>query len=121
MGLIAPQALERAELAGNLVDEYSRHLVLEVARRRESLDALIGRHLEGWTVERLAPLERNIIRIAVVELTGGRDVPPSVAIDEAVSMAKRYGSDEAGALVNGVLAGILAEIEAPVAGSGGGE
>lgn len=112
MGLTAPQALERAQESGTLVDEYSRHLVLEVARRRSALDELVGRHLQGWTVERLAPLERNIMRVAALELTESGDVPVSVALDEAVGLAKRYCSDEAAALVNGVLSGVMSEIEA---------
>ncbi len=112
MGLTAPQALERAELTGTLVDAYTRLLVLEVSRRRVALDEIIGRHLQGWTVERLAPLERNIMRVALVEIGESGDVPVSVALDEAVGLAKRYCSDEAAALVNGVLAGALSEIEA---------
>lgn len=112
MGLTAPQVLERAELAGNLIDAYSRLLVLEVSRRRVALDDIIGRHLQGWTVERLAPLERNIMRVALVEIGESGDVPVSVALDEAVGLAKRYCSDEAAALVNGVLAGAMSEIEA---------
>jgi len=112
MGLTAPQVLERAELAGNLIDAYTRLLVLEVFRRRAALDELIGRHLQGWSVERLAPLERNIMRVALVEIGETADVPVSVALDEAVGLAKRYCSDEAAGLVNGVLGGIMSDIEA---------
>ena len=112
MGLTAPQVLERAELTGNLIDAYTRLLVVEVSRYRAALDEIIGRHLQGWTVQRLAPLERNIMRVALVEIGETGDVPVSVALDEAVGLAKRYCSDEAAALVNGVLAGAIAEIEA---------
>jgi N utilization substance protein B len=72
---------------------------------RERLDAEIDAAAEGWTSDRMAPLERSILRLAVWELLAG-DVPAAVAIDEAVSLAKRYSSPEAGSLVNGVLGGV---------------
>ena len=63
---------------------------------------------EGWPADRLGALERNVLRIGVYELDQG-DVPVEVAIDEAVSLAKRYASDEAGRLVNGILGRIARE------------
>jgi len=61
-----------------------------------------------WSVERMAPLERSILRLALWEIESG-DTPAEVAIDEAVRLAKRYASDEAGALVNGILGAVQRE------------
>jgi N utilization substance protein B len=76
--------------------------------RAEELDQKISDASEGWPADRLGTLERNVLRIGVQELEEG-DVPVEVAIDEAVSLAKRYASDEAGRLVNGILGHIARE------------
>jgi transcription antitermination protein NusB len=91
-----------ASLHEGEVDEYARLLAESVAARAAELDALITEAAEGWTADRLGAVERNVLRIAVQELESG-DVPEPVAIDEAVGLAKRYASDEAGRLVNGIL------------------
>jgi N utilization substance protein B len=75
------------------------------------LDATIGAHATGWKVERIAPLERSILRLALWEIESG-SAPPQVAIDEAVRLAKRYSTAEAGVFVNGVLGAIQREREA---------
>ena len=75
---------------------------------RERLDAVIDAAALEWTAERMAVLERSILRLAVWELSTG-DVPAGVAIDEAVTLAKRYASPEAGALVNGILGRVARE------------
>ena len=84
------------------IDEYARALAESVAARAPELDALITEAADDWTADRLGAVERNVLRIAVQELDSG-DVPEPVAIDEAVGLAKRYASDEAGRLVNGIL------------------
>jgi N utilization substance protein B len=76
---------------------------------RAVLDEQITAAAEGWTAERVAPLERNILRVAVHEMTGRDEVPPAVAIDEAVEMAKRFCGAEAPRFVNGVLGRIARE------------
>ena len=90
------------------VDEFARETAQAVAARAEELDARITRASEGWTADRLGAVERNVLRIAVYELEAGT-VPPEVAIDEAVTLAKRYASEEAGRLVNGILGRIARE------------
>jgi N utilization substance protein B len=90
------------------VDEYARGLAEAVAEHARELDARITAATEGWTADRLGAVERNVLRIAVHELDSD-DVPDAVAIDEAVELAKRYASDEAGRLVNGVLGRIQRE------------
>jgi transcription antitermination protein NusB len=90
------------------VDEYARRVAEAVVERAEDLDARITDAAEGWTADRLGAIERNVLRIAVYELDSG-DVPDAVAIDEAVELAKRYASDEAGRLINGILGRIQRE------------
>jgi transcription antitermination protein NusB len=84
------------------VSSFTRRQAEGAWERREQLDEVIDRAAEGWTTERMAVLERNILRLAVWELSTG-EVPAPVAIDEAVSLAKRYASPEAATLVNGIL------------------
>jgi N utilization substance protein B len=90
------------------VDEWARTTAETVAGRAEELDARITAAAEGWTADRLGTIERNVLRIAVNELDGG-DVPKEVAIDEAVTLAKRYATDDAAKLVNGILGRIVRE------------
>jgi N utilization substance protein B len=107
---LEPDELERnAEREGPPVDPFTRALVEGVASDTASLDRLITEAAEGWTAERLAPLERNILRVAVHELLDWPEIPPAVSIDEAVELAKRYCQPEAPALVNGILGRIAAE------------
>jgi transcription antitermination protein NusB len=89
-------------------DSYARELVRGVARERESIDSVLKEHLTDWNLERLGILERSIMRIAMYELLEEAEVPEAVVIDEAVTLAKRYCSVEAGALVNGVLGSVVA-------------
>ena len=82
---------------------FTRELAEGVEAHRPDLDELIGRHAHGWETDRVAPLERNIMRIALFEILHRDDVPVEVAIDEAVELAKRYCGVDAPAFVNGVL------------------
>jgi len=83
---------------------FTVELVEGVERERQELDGLIERHAIGWTLERIAPLERNIMRVALFELLHRVDVPDEVAIDEAVEQAKEWCAAEASGFVNGILA-----------------
>ena len=85
---------------------FTRELVKGVDADTEELDALIERFAEGWTVDRIAPLERNIMRVALFELLHRDDIPDEVAIDEAVEAAKELCSREAPAFVNGILGAV---------------
>ena len=75
-------------------------------KTRGDIDALLEAHAKDWPLDRIAPLERSILRLAVWEIQS-EVTPPEVAIDEAVRLTKRYSTDEAGAFVNGVLGGIV--------------
>jgi len=93
------------------VDEYTRKVVDAVAAHAPELDARITEAADEWTADRLGAVERNVLRVALEELARG-DVPREVVIDEAVTLAKRFASDDAGRLVNGILGRIVRE-EAP--------
>jgi len=90
------------------VDPFALETAEAVAAQAAELDQRITEAAEGWTAERLGAVERNVLRIGVHELETG-SVPMEVAIAEAVLLAKRYASDEAGRLVNGILGRIARE------------
>jgi N utilization substance protein B len=96
----------------NDTSEFARSLAVETLDERDVIDATLERFIkEGWTLSRVAPLERNIMRVAVHELNSG-DVPREVAMDEAVELAKRYCSADAPKFVNGILGSILRDLPA---------
>ena len=90
------------------LDSFAQETAEAVAARAPELDQRITEAAEGWTADRLGAVERNVLRIGVYELETG-SVPMEVAIAEAVLLAKRYASDEAGRLVNGILGRIAKE------------
>lgn len=97
-----------ASLYAGEVDAFARDTAEAVAANAEQLDRRITAASDEWTADRLGAVERNVLRIAVHELEGD-EVPDEVAIDEAVTLAKRYASDEAARLVNGILGRIVKE------------
>jgi transcription antitermination protein NusB len=109
-------ALYQHEVTRRSLDEllaeakpFSRELADGVDARRGELDELIARHSKGWALDRIAPLERNIMRVALYEALHRDDIPVEVAIDEAVELAKEYCGTDAPGFVNGVLGAALAE------------
>jgi N utilization substance protein B len=97
-----------ASLHEGELDPYARELVDGVSGEAAGLDARINLASDDWSADRLGALERNVLRIALWELERG-DVPLEAAIDEAVSLAKRYSSEDAGRLVNGILGRVVRE------------
>ena len=91
------------ELLDGTARAFTRELVEGVERDRPDLDAVIEHFSVGWSLDRIAPLEKSILRVALHELTSRPDVPPEVAIDEAVEAAKELCSVETPRFVNGVL------------------
>jgi transcription antitermination protein NusB len=91
------------ELLAGDAPPFARELAEGARADREQLDALIERHATGWALDRIAPLERNILRVALYELLHRPDVPDEVAIDEAVEAAKELCGTEAPGFVNGIL------------------
>jgi N utilization substance protein B len=90
------------------VDDFARETAEAVAARAAELDRRIDEATEDWPADRLGALERNVLRVGIYELERG-EVPIEVVIDEAVRLAKRYSSDEAGRLVNGILGRVARE------------
>jgi N utilization substance protein B len=110
-GLPADELEENAERErGRAIDPYTREVVSGVIEEIATIDEAIDGAASGWSVDRIAPLERNILRVAVHELRSRPDIPTAVAIDEAVEMAKRYCQADAPGFVNGVL-GTLARAQ----------
>ncbi len=103
--------------AGDLVERgaspFTRELVEGVETERDTLDESISRHATGWTLDRIAPLERNILRVALHEMRSRPDVPAEVAIDEAVEAAKELCGMDAPGFINGVLGAVQRENGAP--------
>jgi N utilization substance protein B len=88
---------------------FTRELAEAVEARRDELDATIAAHARGWTLDRIAPLELNVMRVALQEIEHSDDVPAEVAIDEAVEIAKEYCGADAPGFVNGILGAIVRE------------
>jgi transcription antitermination protein NusB len=88
---------------------FTKAIAEGVEAHRAELDAAIARHAKGWELDRIAPLERNVMRVALYEAWHSDDVPLEVAIDEAVELAKEYCGADAPAFVNGVLGAALRE------------
>ena len=91
------------EIVGREATAFTRELVEGVEADRPELDELIAHHSEGWALDRIAPLERSILRVALYELLHRDDVPDEVAIDEAVEAAKELCGAGAPAFINGIL------------------
>jgi N utilization substance protein B len=112
-GTPAADALERfwASLeADEAVRSFTERLVNEVLAQREAIDRRIVAAAEHWRIERMAVVDRNVLRLAVCELLW-HEIPPAVVIDEAIEIAKRFGSEESGGFINGILDCIRARID----------
>jgi transcription antitermination protein NusB len=119
-------ALYQHEVTGRSLDDtferdaapFTRALAHATSDHADELDPLIARHAKGWSLERIAPLERAIMRVALLEMLhpdlieGDRPIPPEGAIDEAVETAKAFCAAEAAGFVNGILAAVLRESRA---------
>jgi N utilization substance protein B len=90
-----PAAPDAAEFALRLVDG--------VLGQRERLDAAIQRHTEHWTLDRMARVDRNVLRLAAFELFACPDIPIKVTLNESIELARRFGDEQSGAFVNGIL------------------
>jgi N utilization substance protein B len=83
--------------------EFAQQLVLGVRGGLAELDRRIGEAAEHWRIERMAVVDRNVLRLAAYELLHCRDIPPKVAINEAIELGKRYSTQNSGAFINGIL------------------
>ncbi|HEX2086896.1 MAG TPA: transcription antitermination protein NusB [Solirubrobacteraceae bacterium] len=125
-------ALYQHDLTGRALDDvldrdasaFTRSLAHAADDFGEELDAVIARHARGWSIDRIAPLERAVMRVALLEMLhpdlapGDRPIPPEGAIDEAVETAKRFCGSEAPRFVNGILDAALREMRETAQQSG---
>lgn len=95
------------------VRSFAEPLILGTLDNQERIDAEIVNHAANWTIERIAVVDRNILRLAIYELLHRQDIPPIVTINEAVDIAKRFSTDESGKFVNGILDKIKAGLTRP--------
>ncbi len=116
-------ALYQSDLLGRPLEEtfprdvhaFTRALAQVVRERQSDLDAMISKHASGWSLERIAPVERSILRVGLLELLhpdavpGEQPIPPEGAIDEAVETAKRFCGADAPGFINGILGAVLRE------------
>lgn len=103
--------------------EFTRQLVEGTVAQRKTIDSVITKYAQEWSLSRMANVDRNILRLAVYEILYLPDIPPSVSIDEAVELAKKYSTGESGKFVNGILGSVVrhhqpAETSAPAKSSG---
>ena len=94
---------ENSEISDEAVREFSDFLIFGVNTNRGDVDRKIVKYAENWQLERMATIDRNILRIASFELLYAGEIPPKVAINEAIEMAKKYGDKDSGKFVNGIL------------------
>jgi N utilization substance protein B len=90
-------------------ERFARDLVEGVREHLERLDGLIARYAPDWPVEQIAVIDRNVLRISIYEILMRKDTPTKVAINEAVELAKQFGSDSSSRFVNGVLGSLVAK------------
>jgi N utilization substance protein B len=101
------------EVLGELAvppDPYTVAVVEAVAARAAEIDGLVGSAAIGWDLDRMAVVDRNVLRLAVAELLDFPDVPTAVILNEAVELASAYSTDDSGRFVNGVLATLAAQL-----------
>jgi N utilization substance protein B len=85
------------------LDDFTKELVEGVEKHREAIDKLIRQYSEHWSLKRISRVDRNILRLAIFELLWCLDIPPNVSINEAVELAKRFGTEKSSAFINGIL------------------
>lgn len=106
-------ALEIAEFATlesqNEVKNYAITIAEKFKEHSQSIDDLIQKFAKGWDIERLVKMDKDILRIAIIELLYIKDAPMKVIVDEALELAKKYSTDESSSFINGILAKVIVE------------
>ncbi len=114
VGHIPEQVLERRAEEQNLtpnIEMFAKTLVDGVLANCEEIDKIITAFAPNWPVSQMAIIDRNILRIAIYEITMGEETPPKVAVNEAVELAKVFGSDSSPKFVNGVLGSVMETVK----------
>jgi len=107
--LFQKEFVERVEGWNPVQDAYAREVLQGIEEHQVEIDQRIAERAQGWRLERLHSVDRNLLRMAIYELLYRGDVPPEVVIDEAVELAKKYGTEKSSAFINGILDRILKE------------
>ena len=110
-----PEDVEELETLEEEGREFARQLVRGVLEARKQIDDIIVKFARAWALDRMAAIERNVLRIALYEILHLPDIPASVSVDEAVEITKHYASDESGKFVNGILGAYLRSEEGQAA------
>jgi N utilization substance protein B len=97
-------------LSDGKADDFLKRLVLGVLEHCQELDRLIEQYSENWRLDRINLIDRNILRMALFELLYCEEIPPKVTLNEAIDLGKRYGSEDSGSFINGILDRIQNEI-----------
>ncbi|MCY9668221.1 transcription antitermination factor NusB [Paenibacillus alginolyticus] len=98
--------------SGDKIDPlYIIELVEGTYSNKVRIDELLEEYLKGWAMDRLSRIDREVLRLAVYEMLYRDDVPPKVVVNEAIDLAKHYGTEESGKFVNGVLGKMIKEVE----------
>jgi N utilization substance protein B len=105
--------LQDAEVSDD-VRAFARELVAGVIEQRGAIDALVASAADNWELSRLAAVDRNILRLAVFELTARADIPAKVSINEAIELGKRFSTAQSGAFVNGILDRVRRDLGLPI-------
>jgi N utilization substance protein B len=125
---LALRALYAHELSGNPVDdivaemidssreeervkEFARSLFVRTAHNKKELDGFIVVRTKNWDFERIAIIDKLVMRLAICEFLHFEDIPPKVSIDEAIEIAKKYSTENSGQFINGILDGVLHDIK----------
>ena len=111
MGKDSEEVLKKEIDLGKKIDEFALELVIGVNKNRKAIDKEIVGVVENWTIERIAIIDRNILRVAIYEMLFEKDIPLKVSVDEAIEIAKSLGQkDDTPKFINGILGKILANI-----------
>jgi N utilization substance protein B len=97
-------------LPDGMADDFVKRLVHGVLEHRLELDGLIEQYSEHWRIDRIDMIDRNILRMALFELLYCEDIPPKVTINEAIDLGKRFGSEDSGSFINGILDRVQNEV-----------
>ena len=111
MGLWDMDVREAGKL-GVEIEAYGRRLAKQYFAHAADVDEVISRYSEGWAVSRMPAVDRNLLRLALAEMLYEPEVPVGVTIDEAVELAKEYGTGESGKFINGILGAVARQVEA---------
>ena len=95
--------MKREEQPDTETLEYAQRIVTAVTEHAEELDKAVKERLENWDLGRVAILDKNLLRMAIVEILHFEDIPPKVSIDEAIELAKRFSTEKSGQFINGIL------------------